>query len=1030
MPEASTVVQVAFKVGLDEGTDPSQIAPGTLTYVRNGVWNKLGRIETRQGSNALATTQLDGGALAGTIARVLARDAEKLATDGAYLFSYVQQAPAWKRVQPIQALEATWTTLADTTRSITAGDVAATSAYRVTAWASPVGLAFTLFGQVEDVATGAKLLPPIQIGTVVGPFRVVLLGTKAIFIWQDNGGATIRAQNFDLTTLTFGPLLAPAADAMNATMVPWDVSVNGANWTLAYQKSNGDILLKTFDSSISQVGGTVTVAAAVANVVCVGLHATAGENLYVIYAISGTHLVKLAAHNPATLAQTTAPATVYTGTGDASHIAVVRFDASNCIIALTELIITSTVTQQTITLKVSSSAVVNSPSHRITRWSKLASKPFTLGGRFYVFLSSVRPPIVIVNGRITQNTTFAVEIATTTSSPYTGNLPHKLSAVVAPREGAIPDAEFTPCSVPVVGSDAWTAALYVAEAVSANNIGRNALRLVKASTTLSDPWAPASIAHDLVTVGGLNAVYDGRRQFPLSFLHAPRVISATPSAAGGNMAAGTYLYSFVYEWYDATGLLHRSIPSQPISVTTTGTTGSVAFVLESAITTGRADEVTGDTQANALPVNIIAYRTVVGGSTFFRLRTETAPGFPGTGLIENAAFAASVSWTDTSLDTSIDGSGTQLTTRPLLYTTGGFLDEVMPPSGTTQTLHRDRLWVLSGDRRTLWATKKFTEDPTVFPGFHEDLTVTLDVDIVALRSLDDKLAILTETTPYILYGDGPNAAGQGSDWDLARLQGDVGCRSARSVVSMPGGLMFLSARGYYSLTRELELQWIGRQVKDELAAYPFVEFAELLPHRSQARIGVATAAEDDGVVLVYDYSNGNWSVFNYPNAVVRSSVVIADVWHFAGAGAVFFEDNTTWLDAGAFISLDFEFVLTPSGPVAWQHLRRFQLLGQMQTNHDLRLRLAFNGSASYAQDFTFTAQTVQQNNDCPTVRIGSQNGANPKAKMLRARVTVVTPTNPGTYPVGSGRGGWFSGVGLELIPKPGLPRHGARFSKQ
>lgn len=1023
----SVIMQVPFRVGLDEGTDPSQIPPGTLTYVRNGVWNKLGRLETRQGSDALPTSQLDGGAVAGTIARVLARDAELLTTDGATLFSFSSKSNGWKRVQPIQALESTWTTLADTTRSINAADVHATSSYRASAWVSVAGLAFTLFGQVEDVATGARLLPPTQIATSMALFRVLVLGTKAIFIYQASGGTAISAVSVDLLTLAVAAPVVLRNDAINASSVPWDVCINGSNFTLAYQNTSNVVQLYTYDVTLTQQA-TASVAT-IANVNTIALHATPGENLYVVYAVISTHLVRLAVHNPATLAQTVAPTTIYTGTGDTNRLSVIRKDASNCIVALTEIILSPFI-EQSITLQVSSAGSVNAPSHRISRWAVLASKLFTVGSRFYAFLSSERPSIQIANGRFTQNTTFAVEVATSSSAPYTGNLPHKLCAVVAPREGAIPDVNWQLCGAPVVGSDVWATALYVAEPVSALNLGRNALRLVRASTVLTDPWAPAVVAHDLITAGGVNAVYDGRRQFEIGFLHEPRVITATPSTTGGAMGAGTYQYSFVYEWYDATGLLHRSVPSQPVSVTTTGATSSVVFVLESATTTGKADEVTGDIGVNALPVSIVVYRTVAGGSSFFRLRTDSGSGgVTGVGIIENAAFAANVSWTDTSLDTSIDASGTQLITRPLLYITGGILDEVMPPSSTTQTLHRDRLWIVSGDRRSIWATKKFTEDPSVFPGFHEDLRIVLDVDIVALRSLDDKLAILTATTPYVLFGDGPGANGQGSDWELARVQGDVGCRSARSVVNMPGGIMFLAARGYYSLTRELELQWIGREVKDEVTAFPVVQSATLVPHRSQARIGMSTADESSGVVLVYDYSNGNWSVFTYPNSVVRSSVVVADTWYFTGASTLFVEDDATWLDAGAFVPLVFEVTLTPSGPVAWQHLRRLQLLGEMQTNHDLRIQLAFNGSHAFSQDFTFPAQMVAVNNDCPTVRIGSQNGANPKAKSIRVRASVASPTNPGSFPVGSGRGGWFTGLGLELVPKPGLPRHGARFAK-
>lgn len=1013
------ILQIPLRVGLDESTDPGQVPPGTLERLRNGVWKKIGRVEKRDGTTHLSSTVIAGGAAAVTMQRLLDRSGELLATDGVALYSRL--AAQWKRVQEMPSLEATWSTLVDTMSSVSAADIDANSSYRASAWVVQVGATWTLFVQVEDAVTGARVLPPTQVVTTIKLFRVLVFDDTLLVLYQGSSNNIVTARRWTLSTLTDHGSTALRTDVSSAADVTWDVCHNGSDWTLFYKDNTTNVLkLYTYTSALGAVANANVVTAANARVL--SLCATTGEKLYAAYTENTSFLVNVAVHNPSTLAQTTAATVIYNGAAVSTRISVVRRDATSCIVAFTEAPTLSS-NEHTITFAVSSTAAVFTESHRITRWASLASKLFALGGRFYVLLSSIRPAISAANARITQNTTFLVEVHTSDGTPLTGSIPHKPAAFIAPREAAIPSHVWAVSSSPVVGTEAFTTAHYVTEQVSASNVARRGLRLIRLSTALSDPWAPATIGRALVMAGALNGTFDGRRLFELGFLHAPRAISATPGS-GGNMAAGTYQYAFVYEWRDATGLLHRSIPSQPQSVTV-GAGGLVDFVLECACTTGKSDLVTGNTSSNALSVAIVPYRTTVGGSTFYRMALS-----PSFNTITNDAMTASVNWQDDKADNAIDLASTQLNTRPLLYTTGGILDEVLPPSFTTHRLHRGRLWGVAGDRKTIWYSKKFTEDPGVFPGFHENLRVVVDDDIVGIESLDDKLVIFTEGAIYALYGDGPTANGLSSDLEGPILiTGDISCSSARSLVAFPGGILFRAAAGFYLLTRGLELVWLGRAVKDDAETNPKTLFAEIVPHKNQVRIGVSDVAESAGLVLVFDYENKLWSIFTYPSSVVRSLAVVGGVVYQTSGAEVAKEDASTNLDNGTWVELDLEVPLSPSGPVGWQHVRRVQLLGERRTHHNLRLRIAFDYRSTYSQDFTFTAEQVVTNNDSPTVRVGSQNGANPKCKAIRVRVTDATPSDPGGYPVTTGKGGWFSAIALELIPKPGLPRHGARHSK-
>src|SRR5690606_22134190 len=143
----------------------------------------------------------------------------------------------------------------------------------------------------------------------------------------------------------------------------------------------------------------------------------------------------------------------------------------------------------------------------------------------------------------------------------------------------------------------------------------------------------------------------------------------------------------------------------------------------------------------------------------------------------------------------------------------------------------------------------------------------------------------------------------------------------------------------------------------QVEAFPVVLDARLVPHRSQVRYAMSNAEGTAGVVLVFDYAHGFWSVFDYhdgsqASALVRSSVVVGSTLYMTASSALVKESASSWLDRGSqWVTLELEAMLRPSGPIAWQHVRRLQLLGERVTNHDLRLRLAFDDRSTFSQDF-------------------------------------------------------------------------------
>lgn len=113
------------------------------------------------------------------------------------------------------------------------------------------------------------------------------------------------------------------------------------------------------------------------------------------------------------------------------------------------------------------------------------------------------------------------------------------------------------------------------------------------------------------------------------------------------------------------------------------------------------------------------------------------------------------------------------------------------------------------------------------------------------------------------------------------------------------------------------------------------------------------------------------------------------------------------------------------GPTTWQRVRAVQTVGDYKSAHGFTVELSVDHSSSYLQTATFTEAEVLVNRGRATVRLGAQNGMNPRCKAMRIRITDTAPAVLGT-----GESTRWSGFALEILPAPGLSRHGAANAKR
>lgn len=1049
MPLQFQVVQAPLKFGLDEGTDPHHVPPGVLTTAENVRWEKSGRIQKRYGTAALTNSVYGGGSIPSAV-RLFTRGNELALTDGSYVYSYTY-ADGWTKRGRVPDVGLTWSTSIDTADSIATSDAAVLSnGYIVEAWItgepSPADTGSypatsttrILNYQIRDYTTGTVLTRVFNATTAPGiqpkSLRVLGSGTTWIIFYADNTGR--------VWAITSAGTLTVATDANATTNVVLDAIVMGSDFVFAYNNVSGGITLKraTFATTpVLQTTGTVTGETS-SYIDSISLAGGVNEVLYITYSnLSDPSLapyhygyIKFSIANPSTLVQSVAPTTLETLDGgyDTANfysgiVAAVRETSTTCILAysyatalvpcgITKVVgITST---GTVTLSAS------------CLYMRILSRPFALGSRFYC-----------VGGQESQ-------IARSMTAQNTGSNAGETLLIDVTRDYASTSAALRNCGKIDTLIGGWWYRGFISNpctisasavllptpyqsSVSSGYYGtRGAVKLVKATSAVAptaDQWRSVELGGETYLASGVLTAYDGFEALSYGFPYAPLIdlVNTNQSNSGGflgsNTIATNYTYVCASERRGASGTLHRS----PVSASKTAS-------FSASVTTGKVNIAAvppslGRSEQN--PPWVAYYRTTANGLVPQRITFNSLVS-PGIRDVGQGSFPNYGNSADTYADSSL-ANKSPLGAQAAIYTAGGELDDMQPPACLTLCTHQNRLWMLAGDGRTVWVSKDYLSNVGTAPGFHPNVTMAFEKPITAMHALDDKLIAFASDTFYAVVGQGPAPNGLGASWETLAVQTDVGCTNPRSVASIPDGLLFQSSRGIHLLTRKLEVEWVGAPVKDQLSQYPNITSAVVVGSRSEVRFTANNAAGTAGVVLVYNYARGAWSTWKYTvsntyGAPIADACLWNGVYTFAtSAGLVFTEDTTTYLDGGAkWVPLVLETAwMSAGGPLAFQAVRRMSIDGTSNSNHDLTVSAAFDSNTTYAQSTTWAAGSSVTAIG-PFETLDFQIGANRKCGAIRFKIQDATPSNPGTYPVGTGQGPTIDMVGFEFGMKPGLLR--------
>lgn len=390
--------------------------------------------------------------------------------------------------------------------------------------------------------------------------------------------------------------------------------------------------------------------------------------------------------------------------------------------------------------------------------------------------------------------------------------------------------------------------------------------------------------------GALTSYFDGESLCELGFLEAPSILDTETTGTGPGIEVGDYLYTAVWEYYDARGLLHYSQPSAAVK----HTVSSEATVVAITVATDRIGRRDGPLDGEMRPVRLVVYRTKKNQSgPFFRLTSPTIE--KNTGVTEyddvvvNNRYLNTIVFQDTTTDAQIDERGYGYFPFDLSGNLDGRLDDDPPPPSLYALAHKSRLWLVSGDNsREVWFSKLIRDGyaPCFSSQFRIFLSDTTE-EITGLAPLDDRVLIFTRSRIYAIDGDGPDDRGNGVPFREPYLFSSVvGCSMPMSIVATNDGVMWASAPrrfpgnddvmdvAMYFVDRSLQVQRISAPIEDTLSVWNEVRAAVHLPQRGLVLWGVERRfyeGEDRvGRLAVWSYWTKQWSIWTTPTWSIAS----------------------------------------------------------------------------------------------------------------------------------------------------------------
>lgn len=918
-------ISLNFAQGLDTKSDPYQIPIGKFANMQNSVFTSAGRLTKRNGFKNITNlpnpeqttlTTLNGNLLA----------------TGSNLYAYSADTNQWLNKGVVQPISLSVQTLVRVSTSQTSPDTAVASSGLICLVYIDSGVAYY---QISDSSTGQQVISRMALQSGAYAPRVFLLGQHFVISYLLPVVSSQHLVVMAIPTSVPDAPLAPQtiSNSVSTTNFGYDGAVANNNLYFAYAGTLSTVKLSFFTSSLL-VSAPTNLAGHTADYMSVSID-TSGSTpvVYATFWDAGSTDLYTASFSQILL-PILAPTLVSSGLDlkgitslSNNNLCSIFLDNNNTYGAGPNAgVRTDFVSKASIT----STGTVITPSV-ILRSVGLASKAFLDSNTIYM---------LVVYGEVNQPTYFLID---STGAIYMRLAYSNGGGYAASQVLPSVNLHNNSYQVPYLIADFLTTVNKNTNNVPGLPVNaiytQTGINLATFSINTSGQYS-SEIANTLHLTGGQLWQYDGVKPVEHGFQVWPENQAVTTSSTGGNIGAGTYYYQFTYEWTDNQGNLHRSAPSIPIQVTTTGTTSENTLYVPTL-------RMTYKIAPN--PVRIVGYRWSVAQQVYYQFTSITNP------IINNPSVDYVVI-TDTLSDASILGQN-------IIYTNGGVLEDIAAPASVASALFSNRLFLIDAeDRNLLWFSKQVIE---AVPVEMSDL-LTLYVaptsgaqgstgPMTALAAMDDKLIIFKKDAIYYINGLGPDNTGANSSFsDPIFITSAVGCPNPSSIVLMPNGLMFQSDKGIWLLGRDLSTTYVGAPV--ELYNSSTVMSAQAIPGTNQVRFVLA-----NNITLMYDYYFNQWGTFTNKFAISSTLYQGLDTY-LNSYGGIYQETTNTYLDGSdpVLMSITTGWI-SVAGMQGYERFYFGFLLGTYFTPFKLNILLGYDYNQGPRQQITITPDNYVAN---------------------------------------------------------------------
>lgn len=942
--------------GID--TKDDALVQTEMLAVENGTFQAPGSLHKRYGMTRLALPS-------SLVRKIAVYNNELLAIADDGIFSRLTDpADGWSGSKGFPALSRTTETTVSSdfqnnttnggsdNRGMVLGDIAVAGGMCFCAWIEYNTGQNQCYVTIFDIATGAQYISHALAGSV-GQGKQVRWTRNLTNVLLYVGGNTTSLAVFVFSSLT-APTALPAPTVVTFTdspVGPFDLAVSSTLTTVAVMAEGAAYKdIRVTNGTPTQGGGTsIATATNTVRQVAIYTDPTNSNRYWVVWSESdgaATTVIKLTACSigGGSLATTVTVAT-FTNSTQPVNVGVVWSAANSGPVVFWEddLVAGEAKRLQHRQYSFSGTTLTALAAAQLTMlWGEMLSRPFLVGGVPYIWAANMSLP---VNGIPFYASAFLLRIDTTdlSATPKARVVAKSLHRTAPSRLNNQSVYTATPSQIALDGTDVLILApkLIGTSGVFAQNA---AYAPTVVRTSLSQTVDVAQLTKSLTLGASLLQSYDGAQLVELNHLAPPEQVAAASTGTGGSLVNGAYLYVAVYEWVDANGEIHQSLPSAQGTITLAGGTSTQQIQLScrAPLLTAKAGIV------------VRFYVSLANQQTLF----ASAVGDASLAGVFGSATTGLISMNVSSIGTAP------------LYSQAALSNDAPQP---TNFLVRasDRLWGHAGQGvLEMSKTRIVTHAGEFSPLLSQQLTSFLTPNALAELS-GNRLAVFADEAIAAFDGSGPDNTGSGIFNDDELINRSIGCKSQAELVRATEGIFFRSKKGYYLLTDGLDVQYVGAKVE----AYNALASAGLAVDPVSNRIKAALQGAGNPL-LVLDTFSQTWSTeISTAGIDCRSIVFWRDRMELLDAAGFLWEQTPGLFtdNSAAVIMRGRTGWIAPAGFQGFSRVRHIFLQGAKKSDHNLIVNLRFDFKETIVETHTINAGPAVAANDDYQWRVDVSN---------------------------------------------------------